>query len=136
MSEYASLREKIAAESAARKGRYAKFEAVYNQAVVAGRAAGEAVAPVPMTVVGQNQKWFVSEGVCGFAWVTIRPGNSSFAKWLVKNKLARAAYGGGVQIWISAFNQSMQRKEACAAAMAEMFRNELGINAYAGSRMD
>jgi hypothetical protein len=138
MSEYGSLREKIAAESAARKGRYAKFEAVYNKAVAAGRAAGEAAAPQPMVVQDgrSGQSWFVGEGVCGFAWVSVTPGNSSFAKWLAKQKLARKAYEGGMQIWISAFNQSMQRKQACAEAMAEIFRNELGVKAYAGSRMD
>ena len=134
MSEYGS---KIAAESAARKTRYANFETVYNKAVAAGRAAGEAIVPVPMTVQGQGQSWFVADGnVCGFAWVAIRPANSSFAKWLKKNKLAKPAYGGGLQIWISAFNQSMARKEACARAMAEVFETELGITAYADSRMD
>ena len=134
--EYGSLREKIAAEKVERSGRYAQFEAVYNKAVAAGREAGEKAVPAPMTVVGPGERYHCAEGVCGFAWVTVSPGNSSFAKWLTKNKLARKAYEGGVQIWISAFNQSMQRKEACASAMAELFRAELGIKAYAGSRMD
>ena len=94
-----------------------------------------------MVVVGgvpgeAPKEYYEPEGMCGFAWVKIRPGNSSFAKWLVKNKLARSAYGGGVDIWISGFNQSVERKEACARAMAEVLRNELGVNAYADSRLD
>lgn len=146
MPEYASLREKIAAESAERKARYAKFEAVYNKAVEAGRAAGEAKVPQPMVVVEANglsnepkpggQSWFCGEGACGFAWVKVSPGNSSFAKWLVKNKLARKSYYGGVEINISAFNQSVERKEACAAAMAKVLSAELGVTAYADSRLD
>jgi hypothetical protein len=40
-----------------------------------------------------------------------------------------------VSIWIRRFGQSLQRKEACAYAAAEVLR-EGGINAHAGSRMD
>lgn len=144
--QYASLREKIAAESAARRDRYAKFEAVYNKAVEAGRSAGENAKPAPMMVVehvnplddrsAPKQAWHCAEGACGFAWVRVRPGNCSFAKWLVKNKLARGAYEGGVDIWISAFGQSIERKEACARAMADVIRSELGVKAYADSRLD
>jgi hypothetical protein len=146
--EYGSLREKIAAESAARKAKYAAFEAAYNKAAEAGKAAGEAAKPVAMMVVQPSNPlddnsvpkamWHVPEGACGFAWVNVSPGNSSFAKWLVKNKLARKAYGGGVDIWISAFNQSVERKEACANAMAKVLKEELGdgVQIYASSRLD
>lgn len=117
------------------------FQAVYAKAVQAGMAAGQGAAPTPMVVVGgvpgeTPKAWYVSEGACGFAWVNVRPGTSAFAKWLVANKVARKAYEGGVQIWVSEFNQSMARKEAYAEAMAAVFRNELGVKAYAGSRMD
>jgi hypothetical protein len=126
--------------------KYAKFELAYNKAAVAGKAAGEYAVPEPMIVVQHAdptndrsapvKAWHVPDGPCGFAWVNVRPGNSSFARWLVKNKLARPAYHGGVDIWISAFNQSVTRKEACANAMAEVLRTELGVRAYAGSRLD
>jgi hypothetical protein len=121
--------------------KFANFETVYFNAVAAGMAAGQGAMPEPMVVVGgvpgeTPKAWYVSEGACGFAWVNVKPGNSSFAKWLVKNKFARKAYEGGVQIWVSQFNQSMARKEAYAEAMAAMFRNALGVKAYAGSRMD
>ena len=127
-------------------GKYAKFEVAYDKAAAAGKAAGEARKPRAMIVSSHanplddnsavEKAWYVADGVCGFAWVNVSPGNCSFAKWLVKNKLARKAYGGGVDIWVSAFGQSMERKEACAAAMADVLRNELGIKAYANSRMD
>lgn len=143
---YGSLQEKIAAETKARRERYIQFAASLANAWQAGLDAGQRAIPTPMVVyeadviTGQKplggKEWYVPEGACGFAWVTITPGNSSFAKWLVKNNHARKAYGGGVQIWISNFNQSIARKEACANAMAKVLCEELGVKAYAGSRLD
>jgi hypothetical protein len=83
-----------------------------------------------------GKSWHEPEGVCGFAWVNVYPANGSFARWLTKNGHASKAYGGGTQIWIKAFGQSMQRKEACARVMADVFTTHLGVTAYAGSRMD
>jgi hypothetical protein len=144
--EYGSLREKIAAEKIERQARYAKFEEAYNEANRAGFAAGEMSKPVPMMVVEHSDPlndaslpkamWHVPQGACGFAWVKVSPGNSSFAKWLVKNKLARKSYYGGVEISISAHGQSIERKEAHARAMATVLKEKLGINAYADSRLD
>jgi len=82
------------------------------------------------------QQWTVSEGVCGFAWIVIKPGTSSFARWLVKRELAKAHYYGGVSIWVSLFNQSMERKERYAEAFAHVLRDLYQVTAYAGSRMD
>ncbi len=77
----------------------------------------------------------VMDGVCGFAWVTIRPGTSSFARWVSKTGRGRKGYYGGIQIWVSGFGQSMTRKEAYADAFAAVLR-EAGVSASAGSRMD
>lgn len=146
VSEYGSLREKIAAESQARKAKSAAFEAAFAKAAAAGQAAGEAAKPRAMIVQERaspfddaspvKQEWYEPEGMCGFAWVNVSPGNSPFANWLKKNKLARKAYGGGVDIWISDFGQSVERKEACANAMAKVLKEELGVNVYASSRLD
>jgi hypothetical protein len=120
------------------------FSVLWNQAVEAGNAAAAALVPVPMTVVNADlsgrplpgaQRYFVADGVCGFAWITVRPGNSPFANWAKKAGVMRPAYGGGVQHWVSAFDQSMQRKEAFAEAAANVLRTA-GVKAYAGSRMD
>lgn len=130
-----------------KKARYAAFAAAYDKAAFAGRLAGANVRPRPMVVfeadaLGQpkdgGRSFYEFEGLCGFAWVDVYPGNSSFARWLVKNKLASTKHygGGGVSIWISAFNQSVDRKEACAQAMAKVLVSELGVKAYAGSRLD
>jgi hypothetical protein len=113
----------------------AVFKDLYAKAWAAGVVAASAKVPEPMVVSGMGKSYYVSEGVCGFAWVKVRPGNSAFAKWLVKEKLARGAYNGGVDIWIFDYNQSMDRKEAHARAMSKVLK-EAGINAFADSRMD
>lgn len=124
-----------------------KFQSIWNEAQQAGVNAANKCAVVPMLVGAPTTPLgteldlskpveFVADGVCGFAWVSVKPGTSSFAKWLVKNNLARRdSYAGGVCIWIGDYNQSMQRKEAHAYAMAEVFRKH-DIRAYGASRMD
>ena len=146
MTEYKSLREKIAAETAARKDRYEGFHVAFVRARDAGLAAGKAAQPRPMVVgnaIGLSNKidpngplYHCAEGTCGFAWVRVSSGRSSFAKWLVKNGLGRKAYGGGVDIWISDHGQSIERKEAHARAMANVLRTDLQVECHADSRMD
>jgi len=124
----------------------AAFEAAFNEANRAGFAAGEVSKPRPIVVTEHSNpldatsppknEWYVSEGLCGFAWVNVTPGNSPFANWLKKSGNARKAYGGGVDIWISAHGQSIERKEAHARAMAAKLKEKLGVTAYAMSRLD
>jgi len=121
------------------------WQAIYDGAHAAGMAAGNASQPIPMIVQQHarvaddtspvTKQWYVGDGACGFAWVTIRPGNCSFAKWLREKGLARAHDGGGVSVWVSYFNQSICRKEAYADAFADVV-NKYGIKACPGSRLD
>jgi hypothetical protein len=124
----------------------AEWRTLYNSALEAGQAAGASfdcqpmIVGSPTTALGSDidytkETYFVPDGPCGFAWINICPGTSSFARWLVKNGVARKAYDGGVNINIRKFGQSMERKEACARAATEIFR-AAGITAYAGSRLD
>jgi len=120
------------------------FASIMASAIVTGRTAAEAAQVQPMTVVeadvltGQPlpnaMRYHVPDGVCGFAWVSFK-GNTAFGRWAKKTGKARPAYGGGLQYWVADYNQSMQRKEAHANAMAEALRAS-GIEAYANSRMD
>lgn len=120
---------------------------LYAKADAAGRAAVEKLKVVPM-VVGHakgvfgndidysRETYFVEDGVCGFAWVNVKPANSKFAKFLKENLRARNdSYLGGVSLSISQYNQSLQKKEAYAYAFAKVLE-EAGIRAYANSRMD
>lgn len=122
-----------------------QMEELYNRALAEGRKAALACTPTPMVVTQHANPMdsnsavvfrdVVNDGACGFAWVVVRPATSRFARWLKEKRLATPHYGGGVNIWISDYNQSMTRKEAHAYAMAKVFR-EAGIDCYAGSRLD
>ena len=122
------------------------FEGIFAEAMEAGRKAAEALTPTPMVVghaVGilgneidySKDVYYVEDGVCGFAWVNVTPATSSFARWLKKTEKAHKSYYGGVDVWIGDYNQSMQKKEAHAHAMAKIF-TKYGFTAYGMSRMD
>jgi hypothetical protein len=147
--EFATLREKIAYEKAERLARYAGFKALMVEAREAALAAGQAVEiakSIVGTAIGLSDEidftkpvYLDTAGVCGFAWVDVRPATCSFARWLVKNGLASKAYSGGVRIRISEFGQSLERKEAAAQAMAGVLTASpllAGVRIHAGSRMD
>jgi len=126
-------------------------EELWAKAREAGLKAVEACRPIPMVVqevdlfdtpIPGSKPEFVADGVCGFAWVKIRPANSVFAKYL--RTLPRTeeyltpdvdSYAGGLTVWVIIGNQSMQIKEAYATAMAKVLSDN-GIRAYADSRMD
>lgn len=124
-----------------------QFESIYAEAHEAGMAAGKGITPTPM-IVGTPTTLFSNDidvnkpiynvpgGVCGFAWITVKPGNSAFAKWMNKKSYSRKdTYYGGVTVWVSHFGQSMARKEAYADAFAEVLK-KYNIKATSMSRMD
>lgn len=144
-------KERIAQESAERQSRYAEFQKIYDLAYQAMIDAGNGHEPTPM-VVSQHasplndnspvvKSYYVPSGVCGFAWVHIFPGNSSFAKWLIKNDLAYTAYEGGVKISIREFGQSYEKKLTGARAMATALEQIKAVDPrvrgiYPGGRLD
>lgn len=75
---------------------------------------------------------------CGFAWVRANvKGNTKIGRALLANGF-RKAYGGGLEWWnpSGSFTQSITAKEVGAEAAAKVLREHLGVDAYAGSRMD
>jgi len=134
--KYATLREKISAEKNERAARYAQFRELFDRAWSDGaRAAANVVPPAMHVYQGDVLVAVEKEGPCGFAWVRVRGAGTSFARWLVKQGLARKAYGGGLDVWVSDYGQSMARKEAHASAMAETLRAG-GIDCYSDHRLD
>ncbi len=122
------------------------WKELHDKAHEAGLKAVKDCTPVPMTVgspttvlgndIDYSKKtYFVEGGVCGFAWIKIAEGRSSFAKWAKTNLRAHKSYSGGVDIWVGDFGQSMQRKEAYAYAYADVLQ-DAGVKAYGQSRMD
>lgn len=133
---------------------------LYNRAHAAGLEAGRNHRPTPM-VVGVARGIFgpeanqivpgteevVHDGVCGFAWVIIRPAVHPLAKHLMSENLASKHYYGGVSYSANprnVFDQSMERKEAYAQAFAKVLRADEGFmsatkkpaSASVESRMD
>lgn len=141
-------------QSAKRAKRYEGYAKLWAKATEVGIKAFEDAKPIPMVVQQLTnpfdstsevvESWNVPEGVCGFAWLTTHPGNSSFAHWAKKNLGASSAYGGGTRINlpIGRSSQSMARKEAAAYAMAQSLRDgleELGetkVSVHGHSRID
>jgi hypothetical protein len=125
----------------------ADAKALYARAVEAGEAAAAACTPTPMYVVERAHplddtspivKAYapVMAGVCGFAWINIRPGNGSFARFLRAEGLGdRDSYYGGVSVRVFGYGQSYERKSAYASAFAAVLR-EAGVEAYPMSRLD
>ena len=85
--------------------------------------------------------YHVSEGVCGFASLVVRPANSSFAHWLKANVRTNKHYGGGLAVSSSSIvpedirSQSYERKVAAIRAVANVLR-EAGIKASCWDRLD
>lgn len=117
---YPTLREKIAAEKAARAERYATFEALAIEAHNAGMVAADSVT---------GPDWN-----CGASWVDVRPATSSFAHWARRNLDAGRAYGGGLRIW-PRVGLTTAREAAYVRAYATVLRGH-GIKAFVGSHID
>lgn len=63
-------------------------------------------------------------GPTGTAWVTIRPGTSSFARWLLKTRNATRAKKGGVRITINEHLYSLERNNLHARVLAAILWDE------------
>ena len=122
------------------------FEAIYREAVLAGKFAMKEKIPTPMIVqehsspIDDNspvkRQYYCGGGVCGFAWVKVIPATQPFARWLKKQKIVDSvSYTGGYDIWVHEGGQLMELKEAYAQAFSEVLRKH-GIDVYAQSRMD
>ena len=99
------------------------------------------VVGTPTTPLGNDIDYskdthYVSDGVCGFAWINIKPARGKFVKFLKDNNIGRKdSYYGGYTVWVSGFGQSLERKSAYAHAFAKHL-DDNGLRAYAMSRMD
>ena len=162
LSEYsicATCRNKSKGGSGSVKLSVADMKALLARAGDAGETAWRDAIPTPMIVytpkdvlgsltggddggIDPNEPVeFVSEGICGNAWVNIKPGGSRFARWLIKEGYARGgAYRGGVTLstWKlcgERGSQSYARWCAAADAIASVLR-DAGITAYAEHWVD
>ena len=119
---------------------------LFDRAHHAGLRAGHESTPTPMVVgspstpVGSDIDWnkstyHVSEGVCGFAGVVIKPARGKFVSFLKSKGLGCKHYYGGFYMTCREFGQSLARKEAYCEAFAKVL-GEAGMRCYVDSRMD
>lgn len=137
----------------------AAMKALIARAGEAGEAAFRGAVPTPMIVytprdvlgslmggddggADPNEPVYaVNEGICGTAWVNVKPGGSRFARYLLSEGMARRdSYNGGIALstWKMCgdrYSQSYVRWDAAATAIANVLR-EAGIEAWAQSRID
>ena len=84
---------------------------IYSEAHSAGMAAGHGCTPTPMVVgtpttpLGDDidyskDTYYVADGMCGFAWINIKPARGKFVTWLKKAGIGRTdSYYGGYTVW-------------------------------------
>ncbi len=111
------------------------YEKIHKEAHQAGMDRLNGTVPNPMTVVGDGKTYHVPEGVCGFAWIRIRPANNGFAQWAKKQNLAHNAHGGGMDVWVRDGGQSYERKMEYARGYSKVL-NTHGIKCSPGGRLD
>lgn len=134
---------RIADDYEVRQARKSAHAELWARACESAREAWNNASPTPMVVTDtrSGQKWHVSEGVCGFASLVVKPANSSFALWLKKNANTSRHYDGGLSVWSSvvvpedAASQSYERKVAAMRAAAKVL-TDAGVRARVWSRLD
>ena len=122
-------------------------KSIYNKAHHAGVSASKKAKPTPMYVGTPTHVfgsdidptkpvYYVEGGVCGFAWVEIKPARGNFVKWLKENGHGYlSSYGHGYCVSALIYTQSLARNEAYARAFAEVLK-EHGITCRMNSRLD
>ena len=119
---------------------------LFDRAHHAGLMAGHESTPTPMVVgspstpFGSDIDWnkstyHVSDGVCGFAGVVIKPARGKFVSFLKSKGLGWKHYYGGFYMTCREFGQSLARKEAYCEAFVKVL-GEAGMRCYVDSRMD
>ena len=86
-------------------------------------AAGHGFTPTPMVVgtpttpLGDDidytkDTYYVSDGLCGFAWINIKPARGKFVTWLKGADIGRKDnYYGGYTIWVQSSDRVLREKK-------------------------
>jgi len=113
------------------------FQWIHEAEKAGKEAALEAAKHMKTYAIMQNGvRIDIMRGLCGFAWVKIKNGKSSLARFMVKEKLADKGTYGGVEVWVGDFGQSVDMKAAYASAYARKLSELSGEEAFSQSRLD
>ena len=121
---------------------------IIDEAFAAAREAAETAIPHPM-IVGQatglfgsgmvpGTEEYVSEGLCGFAWVNIKPARGPLIKYCKQNKIGHPGTYGGWSISMGSvtMSQSIERKECAADAFVKVLQKYGVERCWKESRLD
>lgn len=108
-----------------------RWSQIHGLAHAAGREAADRTVPTPFVVERYGTIW---DGACGFAWIELADGRTSFARWLVEQGIAHFTRPG-VRLYSKAETQSLDKKLAYAEAYGEVLRSN-GMECTIGSRLD
>ena len=126
------------------------WHALYRAAHEAGQVAADAAVPTPMlvgTAVGLSDiidetkpVYVVRGGLCGFAYIIVRPARGGFVNWMRDNGIGYKHYYGGWTIPARPLtppdlSQSVEIKEKYARAFAGVLRDH-GINCTVETMLD
>ena len=109
-----------------------------NNGINAARVA--TVEPIGFVTDSQcpDKPFFVSSGICGFAWVVVKGARGLLRSELIANGFT-PGYSGGLSLWISAHGQSYDMKSAHAREFADSLResfNDWGPEYFDVSKID
>lgn len=109
---------------------------ILTEALVDADAAALEATCTPMYLTDGTTSYTVNDGVCGYAWVNIKPARGKFVQLLKDSKIGSTdSYYGGYTVWSRANTQSLTRNEEWAKTFARVL-NLNGIKATAASRID
>jgi hypothetical protein len=63
-----------------------------------------------------------TDGMCGFAWLTLPDGRAPFARWLRLNKIGYRGHPRGWTIMASIQTQSLEREQKYIEAFAQVLK--------------
>ena len=124
----------------------ANAEQIYREAHAAALEASQAADPTPMIVGSPTTPfgsdidptktvYYVADGLCGFAWVTITPARGPMVTYLKSIGTGYKGYYGGYRVSMRMGGQSYERKQQAASAFAKVLQG-YGIECYVESRLD
>lgn len=122
-------------------------EVIYNLAVWHAETASKNIVPHPVRWASAHRwsdvgidpdqpSWVENEGLCGFAWVTIRPARGEFVKYLKSRGIGHKNYSGsGWTINTTTLEQSFERNEAWANTFCAILE-KYNIHSTVTTRLD
>lgn len=123
----AQWRRKIQEEKRHREARESEYRIAWRRAMEAGEAAYNRAGNQPQAI----KDGFTGElkGIIpdcfGWAYLIVKPGGCSFARWLVKQGIGSKRYHGGIVVSMGCSAPDVTKKEAKARAMADSLRQSI-----------